>query len=131
RPQRRRGEGGLLLLGCGDGKARFWDVAADREVHRPLAHAAPVTAVAWSPDGLLVLIGCRDGTVHLWDATRARELLDPLRHEGPGAALGRGADRPGAGRARHRPRPAARRGTGAPRQAAGVQPRGERRREPG
>jgi WD40 repeat protein len=76
-----RPDGQQIVVGCGDGKARFWDVAANREAGQALPHASAVTAVAFSPDGRLVLTGCRDGTAHLWDAASRREQVDSLRHD--------------------------------------------------
>jgi WD40 repeat protein len=76
-----RPDGRQLVLSCGDGKARLWDMAEDRQAARPLEHASAVHAAAWSPDGALVLTGCRDGSAHLWDAAKGREVLDPLRQE--------------------------------------------------
>jgi WD40 repeat protein/serine/threonine protein kinase len=74
--------GKALLIGCVDGTARFWDVAADREIPPVLPHASAVGAVAWAGDGTLVLTGCRDGTAHLWNVASRREILEPLRHDG-------------------------------------------------
>ena len=52
------------VWGGGSGEAMF-----------PLAHGtAPVTAVAWSPDGKRIATGCRKGDVVTWDAATFKEL---------------------------------------------------------
>jgi WD40 repeat protein/tRNA A-37 threonylcarbamoyl transferase component Bud32 len=72
--------GGSLLLGCRDGKARLWDL--DRDVvidpeHCP-RHAYPITAVAFDPKRPRVVTGCHAGTVRMWDTTRGT-LLNEMR----------------------------------------------------
>jgi WD40 repeat protein len=73
-------DGQALLLACRDGRARFWDLANDREMdpsHCP-THAYPLTAVAYGPGGEKVATGCHAGTVRLWDVAE-RKLLGDLR----------------------------------------------------
>ena len=68
------------MLGCRDGRARLWNVDADREIdpqHTP-RHAYPITAVTFDPNGSRLVTGCHAGTVRVWDATR-RTLLHELR----------------------------------------------------
>ena len=38
-------------------------------------HAAPVTAVMWSPDGRWIASGSGDTTVQVWDAGSGKRLL--------------------------------------------------------
>jgi WD40 repeat protein len=75
--------GRVLILACGDGRARTWDVVADAEVDpdRPLAYTGPVVACTLDRDGRRVLTGCQDGTARLWDLTTRRPLLEALRHD--------------------------------------------------
>jgi WD40 repeat protein len=73
-------DGGHLLLGCRDGKARLWDVHRDVEFdaeHRP-RHAYPITAVAFDPSHSRLVTGCHAGTVRFWDPTRGT-MLNELR----------------------------------------------------
>jgi WD40 repeat protein len=73
-------DGGSLLLGCRDGKARLWDLDRDVEInseHRP-RHAYPITAVAFDPNRSRVVTGCHAGTVRVWDASKGT-LLNEMR----------------------------------------------------
>ncbi len=73
-------DGRILLLGCRDGKARFWDVSSDVEIdcEHGLRHAYPITAVTFDPNRPRVVTGCHAGTVRFWDATRGT-MLNELR----------------------------------------------------
>lgn len=51
-----------------------WDVAAEREIGRVIAHSPPTEALAVSPDGRHALVGARDGTVRLWELPELTEL---------------------------------------------------------
>jgi WD40 repeat protein len=79
----------VLLLACGDGRARLWDVEADIELDpaRPLAHTGPVVACAFDAEGRRALIGCQDGTARLWDVEARRPLLEALRHDAEVSAV--------------------------------------------
>jgi WD40 repeat protein len=81
--------GHVLLLACGDGRARLWDTEADAEIDpdRPLAHAREVMACAFGPEGRRALTGCQDGTARLWDVEARRPLLEPLRHDAEVSAV--------------------------------------------
>jgi WD40 repeat protein len=73
-------DGGSVLLGCRDGKARQWDLDRDLEIdseHHP-RHAYPITAVAFDPNGARLVTGCHAGTVRVWDANRGT-MLNELR----------------------------------------------------
>jgi WD40 repeat protein len=77
-------DGGTLLLGCRDGKARLWDVERDVEVHSPMRprHAYPITAVAFDPRSPRVVTGCHAGTVRLWDRASGALLHDARGNAG-------------------------------------------------
>jgi eukaryotic-like serine/threonine-protein kinase len=82
-------DGGTLLLGCRDGKARLWDVARDVEVEagaRPY-HAYPITAVAFDPRAPRVVTGCHAGTVRLWDRASGALLHDVRGNAGEVTAV--------------------------------------------
>jgi WD40 repeat protein len=51
-------------------------------IGRPLAHQAPVRAVAFSPDGRTIFTGCWDMTARLWDVATGQALGKPFEHEG-------------------------------------------------
>jgi WD40 repeat protein len=77
-------DGGTLLLGCRDGKARLWDLDRDVEIdseHRP-RHAYPITAVAFDPKCSRLVTGCHAGTVRVWDATRSAMLYELRQNAG-------------------------------------------------
>ncbi len=54
--------------------AHVWGGGSGEAMY-PLAHGtAPVSAVAWSPDGKRIATGCRKGDVVIWDAATFKEL---------------------------------------------------------
>jgi WD40 repeat protein len=85
-------DGGTLLLGCQNKRARLWDVGRDEEVTpgEPPRHAYPITAVAFRPGFPArerVATGCYGGTVRLWDASRGAILNDVRGNDGQITAL--------------------------------------------
>jgi WD40 repeat protein/predicted Ser/Thr protein kinase len=77
-------DGRNLLLGCRDGRARLWDVAADVEINpgnRP-HHVYPITAVAFDPGRSRLVTGCHAGTVRIWDAAGGRMLSELRQNAG-------------------------------------------------
>ena len=60
----------------------LYDVAAEKRGAVLRGHSAPVTSVAYRPDGKQVATGANDGTIRLWDPATGRELAF-LRAEGP------------------------------------------------
>jgi WD40 repeat protein len=71
-------DGRTLISTSLDGSARFWDVAAGRELANPLrSHVGSICAAALTPDGRRLVTGGerpRDA-VKLWDLVARRELL--------------------------------------------------------
>ena len=68
-------EGGVRVA-CGreDGMVQMWDTTIDREV-LSYRHSAPVSIVAWSPDGRRFAYASDDKTVQVWDTTTNLKLL--------------------------------------------------------
>lgn len=62
--------------------AQVWDVATGERAGMPLEHAAAVTAVAFSRDGLRVLTCSNDKTAQIWNALTGKAVDAPLRHPG-------------------------------------------------
>jgi len=54
----------------------LWDVATHRQIGKLLkGHIAPVTSLAFSPDGKTLGSGSLDGTLQLWNmATRGQNM---------------------------------------------------------
>jgi WD40 repeat protein len=74
------GPGGkVILTGDEDHAARLWDVRG-RAVGKPLAHDAPVRAVAVTADGML-LATAAGKSVRFWDGATHLPVGRPLTHE--------------------------------------------------
>jgi WD40 repeat protein/tRNA A-37 threonylcarbamoyl transferase component Bud32 len=76
--------GGQLLAGCAEsseGAAWVFDLAAPGAAGEPVVRAAPVWAVAYSPDGGRFATSAGDGAVQVWDAATRRPLGPPLTHD--------------------------------------------------
>ena len=59
----------IAVAGGRDGTVRVWDVAARKQIGRPLTgHRAEVSSVAVGPAGAstIAVSGSRDGTVRTW-----------------------------------------------------------------
>ena len=56
-----------MLTGSFDFTARLWDFAEQTELAVLDAHAGPVNAVAFLPDGSRAVTGSDDRTAILWD----------------------------------------------------------------
>jgi len=70
--------GKQLITGCEDTRARVWDVATGQLGAEFQLHAAPVTAVAFGPDGKMAVSGdagsiSGGGTLRCWSVTSGEE----------------------------------------------------------
>lgn len=65
-------DGSLVLTGCKDGTARLWDAENGLQLGPDLRHDAPVSVVAFSPDGKTMLTGAGK-EVRLWKGTQPME----------------------------------------------------------
>jgi WD40 repeat protein len=100
-------DGGAILTGCQDGRARLWEGST---MCRVLEHDGPVGAVAFRPDGPMLLTGSGDRTARLWNRATARPIGAALQHrdrvhavafhpDGRTVATGSGRDAGGPGQA--------------------------------
>ena len=67
---------GGTRVACGreDGMVQMWDTTTDREV-LSYRYSAPISVVAWSPDGRRFAYASDDKTVQVWDTTTNLKLL--------------------------------------------------------
>jgi len=65
-----------LRIACGreDGMVQMWDTANDLEI-LTYRHSAPVSIVAWSPDGKRFAFASDDKTVQVWDTITNSKLF--------------------------------------------------------
>ncbi len=58
----------------GSPTARLWDADSGKELSLLQGHNAPITSVAFAPDGKRLLTGGEDGTARLWSSGTGKEL---------------------------------------------------------
>jgi WD40 repeat protein/serine/threonine protein kinase len=58
----------------------YWQRLCHLQLHTFIGHRAPLTSVAWSPDGKFLATGSADGTAKIWPASGGRELLTLRGH---------------------------------------------------
>ncbi len=89
--------GRQVAVACLDrDEAYLFDVATGKPGAILRGHAAPVTFLAYSPDGQSLATGALDGTIRLWDPASGREVACPAWFAGGskiGLQSGRSADR--------------------------------------
>ena len=73
-------DGELVMTGGEDGAVRLWDARTGDPLGQPWAHAKPVHAVAFSPDGNTILVGTWM-QARLYDAVTAAPRGAPLIHQ--------------------------------------------------
>lgn len=54
---------------------RALTAAAQPEAYVGLGHIAPITALAWSPDGRTLATGSEDGSLRFWDGATGKERV--------------------------------------------------------
>lgn len=74
-------------VGCGriDGIVQMWDTTSHQEV-LSYRYPAPISVVAWSPDGRRFAYACEDNMVEVWDTMTNLKLLT-ITHGAPIRAL--------------------------------------------
>ncbi len=75
----------LCLVGCSDGTARIYDLAAKgdqpaRELKGD--HQGAIACVAFSPDGKTCATGSEDHSITIWDTTTGKKKYDFQAHRG-------------------------------------------------
>lgn len=76
-PDGRRVAAGAIGEGaapCGQFPVTLWDLATGAEITRLVAHASPVTAIAFSADGRLAVSSSEDGVTFTWDLASGRPV---------------------------------------------------------
>jgi WD40 repeat protein len=72
---------GKIVATASDKSISFYDAKTQRELVRILAHSAPVTALAFSPDGKKVVSGSLDKIVMVFDAATGKAILQLRGHQ--------------------------------------------------
>lgn len=82
-------DGARVIVGGVDGSVRLWSFATGRReqvlrsrMHLRTGHAALITALALTTDGLYLATGHLDGGIEVWDMRSGFELEARPRHEG-------------------------------------------------
>ncbi|KAG1662241.1 hypothetical protein FOA52_005485 [Chlamydomonas sp. UWO 241] len=79
-------DSGLLASGSMDNTVQLWDVGGQRQLAVLSGHAAPVSSVAFNPNGMLLASADSNGVVKVWDIA-SRTLLFSLATLDPGLQI--------------------------------------------
>jgi WD40 repeat protein len=73
-------DGTILATAGGDGTARLWDVATQRQIGAPITASSNggLLGVAFSPDGTILATAGGDGTARLWDVATHHQIGAPI-----------------------------------------------------
>jgi WD40 repeat protein len=73
------GQGGKLLATASQTGITLWDVAAHRQIGRPMPAGSDVDALAFSRDGKMLASVDANGLARMWDVLSHREVGAPLK----------------------------------------------------
>jgi WD40 repeat protein len=71
-------DGKMLAAGTLDGSISLWDVAAGKQLGKPLKYSGEVRSVKFSRDGKVLASGGSGGKVILWDVAKRQQIGQPL-----------------------------------------------------
>src|SRR5262249_48650535 len=75
-------DGRFLVVGCGDGTARVWDLISTEDGRPFLEHSDTIYRLSLSADGQRLYTACADATVGFWNAQAGRPIVDEFpRHQ--------------------------------------------------
>lgn len=76
-----------ILAAVAGRSAALWDMNENLQIVRLKTHAAPVSDLAFAPDGRTLATACLDGTVRLWDTSTGQQRQTFDWQIGPAGAV--------------------------------------------
>jgi len=61
----------IVLSACADNSMTLWDIRANKQIFKILAHPEPITSIDISADSTLISSSSYDCYVRLWDIVKA------------------------------------------------------------
>jgi WD40 repeat protein len=82
---------GILASGSFDKSVKLWDVSTGKPL-QTLNHGAPVTTIAFSPDGSVLASGGNDNLIKLWNPMDGKTIKEFKGHGGPVQSIAYSSD---------------------------------------